>query len=265
VSDRQHLLAEPLRSAVVAPESLWTSLEVITTVGSSNTELAQRAKVGSAVSGAVLVVEEQTEGRGRRDRTWMAPRYSSVMVSLLVEPDVDSSRWGWLPLVAALSVTDAISDTHPSIKWPNDVMVGESKVAGILSEVVPTSRGTGVVVGIGINVDQDRDELPHPDATSVRLCGGASDRAAILVDLLRSWERWYRLWSEGAAAPVDAYRLRSATLGSQVRVHLPDGTVLVGLARDLTDDGHLVVELDGVDRVVAAADVVHVRRSGLSP
>ena len=93
------------------------------------------------------------------------------MVSILVEPAVDQSEWGWIPLVTALAVTDAVArnGVQPNIKWPNDVMVGDYKLAGVLCEVVSTPTSHAVIAGWGLNVDQHRDELPGTDATSMRL------------------------------------------------------------------------------------------------
>jgi BirA family biotin operon repressor/biotin-[acetyl-CoA-carboxylase] ligase len=259
-----------LASDLVHPGGLWTSIEVVDSIGSSNTLLAERAGTGSIGHGAVLVAEEQTAGRGRRERGWVAPKYSSVMASILIEPAHEPAAWGWIPLVTALAVTDAVSGcgVQSTIKWPNDVVVGESKLAGVLCEVVPTPRGHAVVAGWGLNVDQEPTELPTADATSMRMCGGSLDRAALLVECLHAWERWYRVRANtelSDRAVIEAYVERSSTLGKAVRVHLPDGAEVSGIARRLDANGHLVVDVDGVERVIAAADVVHLRRAGLRP
>ena len=268
--ERHPLDADALALELVRPGGLWTSLEVADSVGSSNTVLSGRAGTGSAGHGAVLVAEEQTAGRGRRDREWVAPKYSSVMVSILIEPPLDSVQGGWVPLLTALAVSDAAADAGvaTTIKWPNDVVVGESKLAGILCEVVSTPRGHAVVAGWGVNVDQDRAELPDSGATSVRLCGGDLDRGGLLVACLRAWERWYTRWTTAEPSDrsvVDAYLAHSSTVGRAVRAHLPDGSEISGIARRLDVNGHLVVDVDGAERVIAAADVVHLRAEGLRP
>jgi BirA family biotin operon repressor/biotin-[acetyl-CoA-carboxylase] ligase len=267
---RQPFDRDELTSALLRAGGLWTSLDVVDSVGSSNTELAGRAAQGVAGSGSVLVAEEQTAGRGRRGRERVAPERSSVMVSVLVEPEVDQAQWGWMPLLTSLAVTEAVNSCGVSaaIKWPNDVVVAESKIAGILCEVVSTPGGNAVVAGWGVNVDQDRDELPFGDATSVRLCGGAVDRGALLIDCLRALERWYLRWH--AAAPtggsvMDAYVERSSTLGRAVRVDLPDGSEIFGVAKRLDSNGHLVLDVEGAELAIAAADVVHLRPAGLRP
>jgi BirA family biotin operon repressor/biotin-[acetyl-CoA-carboxylase] ligase len=245
---------------------MWTSVEVAESLTSSNDVLAERARSGAAGHGAVLITEEQTQGRGRRGREWAAPRYSSVMMSILVRPEVDESQWGWVPLVTALAVTDAVrsAGVAVSIKWPNDVMVGDSKLGGILGEVVAVPDGNAVVVGWGVNVDQTADELPVAGATSLRLSGGSRDRERLVVDCLRAWEMWVGRWqSEASGEVLQESRRRSSTLGRRVDVSLPDGTTVSGTAIGLDARGHLVLEVEGSTVTVAAADVVHLRGDGL--
>ncbi len=160
-------LDRDLLRRAVADADLWTTVDVVDSLGSSNVALAERARAG-APSGSVLVAEEQTAGRGRRDRGWSAPPYSSVMVSMLVRPEVDPARWGWIPLLTALAIVDAVRavGVRATVKWPNDVLVGDRKLAGVLCEVVPTMQGGAVVVGWGVNVDQFDAELPDT-ATSL--------------------------------------------------------------------------------------------------
>jgi BirA family biotin operon repressor/biotin-[acetyl-CoA-carboxylase] ligase len=156
---------------------MWTSLDVVDSLGSSNATLAQRALSGAAEPGAVLLAEEQTTGRGRRGRGWVAPKYSSVMMSVLVRPSVEQSRWGWLPLLTALAVVDAVGalGVQAVIKWPNDVLIAEAKLAGVLCEVVQTPEGPCLVAGCGINVHQSAGELP---SSVVRALGGKRPEGA---------------------------------------------------------------------------------------
>jgi BirA family biotin operon repressor/biotin-[acetyl-CoA-carboxylase] ligase len=239
---------------------MWSAFEVVESLESTNLTMAQRARDGAA-HGSVLVAEEQTAGRGRRERGWTAPRHSSVMLSVLVRPDVSAARWGWIPLLTGLAVVDAVETLGVSatLKWPNDVLVGDRKLSGVLCEVVPTSRGNAVVAGWGINVDQGESELPGDTATSVRLSGGRVDRADLLVGVLSAWESWYDAWASDASRVRSTYEQRSSTLGRDVRAQLPDGSQLEGRAVRLGDGGELVVLVNGQEREVASADVVHVR------
>ena len=147
--------------------------------------------------GAVAVAEEQTEGRGRLGRRWEAPAGTSVLASVLLRPPVPPDRLPELSLVAGESVADAVAaltGLEPAIRFPNDVLIGGRKVAGILAEA---SEGT-VVLGIGVNVDQAADELPRESrtpATSLRIeTGGEIDRAELLATILERLELRYDAW-----------------------------------------------------------------------
>jgi BirA family transcriptional regulator, biotin operon repressor / biotin---[acetyl-CoA-carboxylase] ligase len=147
--------------------------------------------------GAVAVAEEQSEGRGRLGRSWHAPAHTSVLVSVLLRPDVASPRLPELSLVAGGAVAEAIADVtgiDPAIKFPNDVLIDGKKVAGILAE----SAEGRVVLGIGVNANQTADQLPtdaHAEPTSLRLVVGEPvDRAALLAAILLRVERAYDAW-----------------------------------------------------------------------
>ena len=147
--------------------------------------------------GAVAVAEEQSEGRGRLGRTWHAPGGTSVLVSILLRPAVDPPRLPELSLIAGGAVAEAIAETtglDPAVKFPNDVLLGGKKVAGILAE-----SGDGrVVLGIGVNANQTLGELPADaptEPTSLRIEGGVHvDRAALLAAILLRVERAYEAW-----------------------------------------------------------------------
>src|SRR3954471_5000757 len=147
--------------------------------------------------GAVAVAEEQTEGRGRLGRSWQAPAGTSVLVSVLLRPPVEPARLPELSLVAGGAVAEAIADLtaiDPAIKFPNDVLIGGRKVAGILAE---SSEGR-VVLGIGVNANQTADQLPaeaqtQPPSRRIEL-GEPVDRAALLAAMLLRLERAYDAW-----------------------------------------------------------------------
>jgi len=152
--------------------------------------------------GAVAVAEEQSEGRGRLGRSWQAPAGTSVLVSVLLRPPLEAARLPELSLVAGGAVAQAIADVtgiDPAIKFPNDVLVEGRKVAGILAE----SSDGRVVLGIGVNANQTREQLPadaQTEPTSLRLeLGGPVDRATLLSAILLQLERAYDAWVRGAA------------------------------------------------------------------
>ena len=153
--------------------------------------------------GAVAVAEEQTEGRGRLGRRWEAAPRSSILVSVLLVPAVEPPRLPELSLVAGGAVAQAIAEItgiEPAIKFPNDLLIGMRKVAGILAE---SSEGR-VVLGIGVNVNQTAQELPADTLTpptSLRVVlGEAVDRAPLLAAILLQLERDYDAWTTGTAA-----------------------------------------------------------------
>ena len=158
----------------------------------------QRLLKEDDVEGSVAVAEEQTEGRGRLGRSWHAPPRSSVLMSVLLRPAVTSERLPELSLVAGGAVAQAIADVtglEPTIKFPNDVLLGDRKVAGILAEA---SDGR-VVLGVGVNANQTEEELPeqtqHPP-TSLRIeLDAPVNRARLLAAILLQLERAYDAWN----------------------------------------------------------------------
>jgi BirA family biotin operon repressor/biotin-[acetyl-CoA-carboxylase] ligase len=161
----------------------------------------QRLLAEEDAEGTVAVAEEQTEGRGRLGRSWHAPPRTSVLVSVLLRPTVDSARLPELSLLAGGAVAQAIAEVtgiEPAIKFPNDVLIGGRKVAGILAEA---SEGR-VVLGIGVNTNQTDAELPeetHHPPTSLRVeVGEPVDRARLLVAILAQLEHAYDAWNGGA-------------------------------------------------------------------
>ncbi|MFB6670023.1 biotin--[acetyl-CoA-carboxylase] ligase [Streptomyces parvus] len=268
--DRPPLNATALRRGLLRPDTLWASLEVVESTGSTNTDLAERARAGEAAEGTVLVAEEQTAGRGRLERSWTAPPRSGLFFSVYLEPgDIPVERWGWVPLLAGVAAATGLAKSagvDMSLKWPNDLLVTvegeERKTGGILGEFA----GDGIVVGLGINVSLRADELPSPTAGSLALAGAVStDRETLLRAVLRSMEHWYGAWraADGDAAASGlqaAYAAGCATLDRTVRAELPGGASLVGEAVAIDGNGRLIVSTkDGLQQPVSAGDIVHLR------
>jgi BirA family transcriptional regulator, biotin operon repressor / biotin---[acetyl-CoA-carboxylase] ligase len=261
--DRPPLREAALRTALVADDGVWTDLRVVAQTGSTNADVAAAARSG-APAGLVVVAEEQTAGRGRADRTWQAPLRSGIAVSVLLRPSAPRETWSWLPLVAGLAVAGpvaALSGLELGLKWPNDVLVGDRKLAGLLAEVVDDA----VVLGIGLNVSVREDELPVPTATSLAVEGSqVVDREPVLRAVLRDLARRYTALEDchgdaAAAGLHDDYRAACTTVGRAVRVTLPGDRVLDGDAVDVDSSGRLVVRTEAGTEALAAGDVVHVR------
>ncbi|WP_231335271.1 biotin--[acetyl-CoA-carboxylase] ligase [Actinomadura graeca] len=274
--DRPPLHEGALRRALVRPGGLWRGVRVVDETGSTNADLAGSAGDG-VPEGEVLVTESQTAGRGRLGRPWAAPPRSGLMFSMLLRPAVPVPLLGWAPLLAGVAVATAVrrmtawseNEDVPGgdvavdarLKWPNDLLVGDRKLAGILAE----KAGDALIMGIGLNVGLREAELPVPTATSLAIEGAPlSDRAPLLRAILREFETWYREWTALDGDPETsglrtAYKDLCATLGREVRVELPGDGTLAGTARDVDGAGRLVVAGPRGDRVISAGDVVHVR------
>lgn len=256
-----------LSTALTRPASLWRQVDVVGSSPSTNADLAARARAG-APAGAVLVADHQTAGRGRLDRTWVTPAGSALTFSVLLAPDrVPTVRWPWLPLLVGIAVAEGVrrvAEVDCTLKWPNDVLVGDRKLAGILVERVERADGPVAVVGVGLNVSLSESELPVPTATSLLLEGAATtDRTVVLREVLRSLEALFLQWQADGGDPrlglVESYVRRCSTLGRQVRVELPSGEHLDGTATGVDTDGRLEVDTGEGRRLLGAGDVVHVR------
>ena len=276
--DRRALDREALRRAVARPGSLWRDVEVVGVTGSTNADLLARAASG-APEGIVLAAEEQSAGRGRMGRAWVSPPRAALTFSVLLRPrTVPPARRGWIPLLAGVAVATAVREVtavQARLKWPNDVLAGDAKLAGILAE----TAGDAVVVGIGLNVSTEPDELPPPRpgpagpaspagslaATSLRAVGATSlNRDVLLTAILGELEHWYRAWSQAGGDPercglAEVYTRLCATIGRLVRVELPGGQLIEGLATGIDPAGRLLVRRPAGDLPVAAGDVMHVR------
>jgi BirA family transcriptional regulator, biotin operon repressor / biotin---[acetyl-CoA-carboxylase] ligase len=263
---REPLDAAGLTRAIVVPGGLWRSVTVTGQTGSTNADLLAQAANG-APEGTVLVANAQSAGRGRMGRSWVSPPGAALMFSFLLRPvSVSPGKRGWIPLLAGVAVASAVRSVtglEARLKWPNDVLIGEAKLAGILTE----QSADAIVTGIGINVSTQRAELPAQTATSLAVAGAvAPDRHDLLRAILAEVERHYLAWS-GPPAPGDPdtcglrpeYRRLSATLTRQVRVEFPGGSTVHGTATDIDPDGRLLVRTASGPLAVSAGDVLHLR------
>lgn len=271
--ERSSAVRESLAALLAARR--WGEVSILPEVGSTNVEVQRLGADWSAV-----VAERQTAGRGRRGRAWDDGQGHGIACSVLVplsaitaleaEAGVEGTALGWVPLATGLAVRDCLErlGVEAALKWPNDVLVpvegDERKICGILCEVVPGGPDgpQQVVVGIGINLSHDVADLPVPHATSLRLVAEAAGRPApsreevvpALLEALRD-----RLDPLDLESVRRDYRLACVTIGREVDVHLPDGTVVRRSAETVDDDGRLRVVGDGASATVSAGDVHHVR------
>lgn len=264
----------------------FTDIRRVERTGSTNTDVLELGRSGAG-EGVVVVAGEQTAGRGRHDRTWVAPSGSGLLFSVLLRPRARVADL--VTASAALAVQDALvarGADGVGIKWPNDLVVpmdrgatgtfGERKLVGILAEADWTigttaaggARGAAddervlVALGIGINLasgDGFPTEVSDRRVALDELIEAPAAADDVLADVLAGLDAWYGRLNEHRDEVLETWRNRCVTLGRRVRVDL-GATDLIGLAVDLDDAGRLVVQPDtGPDRVVAAGDVVHLR------
>lgn len=244
-------LADPVSRAAARLGRFGRQILFYDAVPSTNDVAAALAE-GGAPEGCVVIGDAQSAGRGRHGRTWASPAGAGLYVSAILRPEADA-----IPLVtiaAGVALTEGIqaaSGLRADLKWPNDVLIGSRKLAGILAE------GTAghVILGFGINVlpaAYPRDVAARATSLEGEL-GRAVDRGALLVECLSSVAQRYAQLREGLrAAVVDAWRERAAaTLGKRVRWD-SRGTQLEGIAGDIDADGALLVRTaGGMARVIS--------------
>ena len=262
--NRQPLDVDALR-AKLHHQHAWRRLDVVSNTGSTNADLLSRAQSGVEVAGSVLLAEFQSAGRGRHGRNWATPTRAQIAMSVGIDvTGIAAEKWGWLPLLTGVALVDSIAQicgVNVGLKWPNDVLAGTDKLAGVLAEVA--SPSPVIVIGLGLNVSLTPEELPTPTATSLRILGAtALDRnvlvSAILDRLGVLIERWRSTAGHDDQLRSDYLRC-SLTIGTTVRAILPGDRDIVGVAQGIDESGRLLID-DGTDlHVVAAGDITHLR------
>jgi BirA family transcriptional regulator, biotin operon repressor / biotin---[acetyl-CoA-carboxylase] ligase len=234
--------------------------------GSTN-DVVREAALAGAPEGLLAVADEQTRGRGRLGRSWWAPPGSSLMLSLLLRPPLPPEEAGQTTMCLGLGALDgieAVTGLRAALKWPNDLVLGDRKLAGMLTEMdASTGRLEWVILGLGINVNLDMAAVPddlRSTAASLSLAVGQQvDRADLLSAILAATEAWYDRLLTGESLHL-AWAARLATLERSVRVTLPDGKVLVGRAEGATASGALLVRTpDNQVHTIWAGDIVTLR------
>jgi BirA family biotin operon repressor/biotin-[acetyl-CoA-carboxylase] ligase len=264
-------------------------IEYLDEAGSTNDVLVAHATGPDAAAWpdlSVVVTDNQTRGRGRLGRTWLAPTGKSLAISVLLRPPagLSTDHLGWFPLLAGAAMTRAVRDVveesivpvtdvkeaetpshEVTLKWPNDVLIDGYKVSGILSELLPDLAG--VIIGAGLNVSLDEHDLPTLTSTSLMLVTkSVPDSDGVLFRYLTVLADLYRAFLAAGGDPAESGLLDEVTdlcgtLGSPVRVELPGGNDLVGTAVGIDGHGRLIVRDQGTDELqsVAAGDVTHLR------
>lgn len=264
---------------LLAAQSLGRRIELHEQIGSTNREAFALAQA-DVEHGTVVVADSQTEGRGRLSREWFSPPGINLYCSIVIRKTIDADRlseWlSWLPLIAALAAAESIETVaaaRVAVKWPNDLLMAERKVGGILCESGTAARsGPFQVIGIGLNVNGDRHDFP-PDlrelATTIRHeTGRPINRNRLLAQLLQELEGCIEEFDRrGSERVAHAYQGRCSTIGKTVKASLTDGREFIGLAEAIGGDGSLTVvqrplPADGRPPEIQhfrVADIVHLR------
>jgi BirA family biotin operon repressor/biotin-[acetyl-CoA-carboxylase] ligase len=233
--------------------------------GSTNDDLVAAAAAGEP-AGAVLVADHQHAGRGRVGRRWEAPAGSALLMSVLVRPGSEAAVHPHGATQAmALATRQAcrnLAGFTPALKWPNDLLVGDRKLAGILAEArAHAGRIEAVVIGVGLNITWPPEPPPRELAYAISMEGAggrAVDRDSLLQCLLDHLGLELDRWRDDADALTATYRAALGTLGRRVRVERP-GETLNGVAVDVDEQGRLLVDTVDGRRSVDAGDVIHLR------
>ena len=233
----------------------------------STMDEAFKLGVQGAQEGTLLCAEGQSKGRGRMGRKWMSPKGRGIYVSLVLRPALSVAEVAKLTLLVAVAVCEAIRKTasvDARIKWPNDILVGQKKLGGILTELsAEVDQIKFVVVGIGINVNAIALQIPV-EATSLKIETQKNfSRTEVLKGVLCSLEHWYEiLKSQGSAPVLKRWKELSATIGQRVRIKDKDGFI-DGEAVDLADDGGLLIRKESGELIKRmAGDVEFLGNNG---
>jgi BirA family transcriptional regulator, biotin operon repressor / biotin---[acetyl-CoA-carboxylase] ligase len=265
----QPLNAQSIQRAL-STKIFGRTLHVLEEVASTNTHAATLAQDG-APHGTVVVAESQTAGRGRLGRHWYSPPgknlYCSILLRLMPALEQQPLWLSWIPLIAALATSRAVqvvTNLKVVVKWPNDILIGNRKLGGVLCESsgVGTAHAT-VIVGIGLNVNLRRDEFPvelYEIATSLAIeAQQLFDRAVLLAALLAELETRCESFLTGNHDDIlKEYMLRCSTIGRQVRIELAHGEQMGGTAESIQTDGSLrIIRKDRTTVDIRAGDVIH--------
>jgi BirA family biotin operon repressor/biotin-[acetyl-CoA-carboxylase] ligase len=237
------------------------------TLDSTNAKAYQLALDG-AQEGEVVIAESQEKGKGRLGRQWFSPPFLNLYLSVILRPNISPHQASLITLMAAVATADAIrefSGLRPLIKWPNDILLRDRKVAGLLNEIHSEMDCIHfVILGIGVNLNMDEKAFSkeiQAVATSLRIeMGQTVSRKVFLQFFLQELERWYSIFiNEGSAAILKAWRDWADLKGRGIKI-TSFGETLAGTAIDVDSDGALILETeDGKRRRVVAGDVEYRR------
>ena len=238
----------------------WLGRDILILPEASSTNAVALSSIGQRKSGSIILAETQKEGRGRLSRSWASPP-GGIWMSLVLRPNIPLSRVYRINMAASVSICRAVCQLglEAGIKWPNDILIREQKLCGILTELgAQVDRLDYAVVGVGLNANNDTAAFPsqwRSTSLAARL-GRSIDRCALIAAILNEMEQ--------ALDDMESHELyeewcsRSLTLGKRVRISSAEGE-LIGQVLDLDQDGALILEQGGDRRRILAGDCIHLR------
>jgi BirA family transcriptional regulator, biotin operon repressor / biotin---[acetyl-CoA-carboxylase] ligase len=270
------MLSTTKLAALLTSKKLGETLYVFHELASTNTFALEQAKTQTHQA-TVVLADKQTAGRGRLDRSWFSPAGVNIHGSLIFFHDSIVQYQGWVPLMAGVSIAQALeiqTGIRIHLKWPNDLLIAERKVGGVLCESFSNRQRKCVVIGFGINVNLSQSDFPQnlqESATSLQIhFYGQVDRESLILRIITSLEKgWEDHWSKGPQYWLQEYQNRCTTIGQAIQVHFPDGSELQGLAHSIGALGQLRVtpspsdsnNQSGKMRDVYSGEILHLRAS----
>ena len=234
---------------ILTTKALGWNLHIFEETSSTNVVALQLAAEG-AEHGTVVIAERQTAGRGRLGRQWYSPAHHNLYCSIILQMKLSPTQVLWLPLITGIAIAQTVEQKaglRPSLKWPNDILIGRRKIGGILCESTNHDKKDGaVIIGIGLNVNAGKDTFPlnlQESATSLVIeTEHMFDRHGLVATLLSHLETYLeRLLSEDPRQLKQMYLARCLTIGRTITIQMNDGEQLEGVAQDIALDGALCV------------------------
>jgi BirA family biotin operon repressor/biotin-[acetyl-CoA-carboxylase] ligase len=228
---------------------------------SSTNDTAYHLAVNGEREGSLVIAESQTQGRGRMGRIWVSPKSKGAYFSVILRPSILPKEVSGITLFSALSVAKTIREMFnlaAFIKWPNDILINNKKICGILTEMnAETDKINFVIIGIGININTKEELLPK-GATSIMEAQGAEvSRVELVKGIFRNMDKYYKFYNSGRISEIiKEYKEFSNFLGTRIQVRYHD-TKIEGYAIDIDKEGALILRMDsGLNERVLAGDVV---------
>lgn len=265
ISSNNTLNEFDIRRGLMASVFGKRDIVILETTGSTNIEAFHLATAG-APEGSIVLSDRQESGKGRMGRAWSSPSGKNIYLSIVTRPEIPPYIAPRLTIVAAVALSDTLIETGISghrIKWPNDILCGDRKLSGILTEMKgDTDSIEFIIIGIGINVNSSADDYPpelQDTVTSLRMIlGSITERNDLLRLLLANFEKYYNLFLDGEFSTIlSIWKERADIINREIRVRQFNET-FTGRVTDLNDDGNLIVDTGDSLRTVNSGDINYI-------